>query len=177
MKRALGSVVSLAGLTLAACTHHPTIAYPKVMEAGAVESIFDCAALDDAILKTEAVRWVMRQDGARLLSPDERMGRGTVDVASFAASCVFLFVCAPMGELGDEGHDMLDRADRRLLSLLKLKQSKACPARDTSIANMSDLDMYDKVADLVAQESAKMPSMPIGDLRAERMRLLDGLRP
>jgi hypothetical protein len=30
---------------------------------------------------------------------------------------------------------------------------------------------------MVAQESAKMHSMPIGDLRAERMRLLDGLRP
>jgi hypothetical protein len=37
--------------------------------------------------------------------------------------------------------------------------------------------MYDTVAKLVAQESAKMPNPPVGELRAERMRLLDGLRP
>lgn len=33
------------------------------------------------------------------------------------------------------------------------------------------------VANLVAEESEEEPSTPVGELRAERMRLLDGLRP
>ena len=165
----------LSTFTLVACTHHPTIAYPKLTEAGTIESGFDCARLDDAILKTEAVRWVMRQDGARLLSPEERAGRLTGDVMTTAASCVFTWCIAPV-YLGQEGHSMLDSADKRLLSLLALKQSHACPAHSTALA-MSDLEMYDTVAKLVVQESAKLPSSPVGELRAERMRLFDGLRP
>jgi hypothetical protein len=159
-----------------ACTHRQTITYPKLTEAGTIESGFDCARLDDAILKTEAVRWVMRQDGARLISPEERAGRVTTDVLATAAACVFTWCIAPV-YLGEEGHAMLDSADKRLLSLLQLKQSHSCPPRNTAVANMSDLQMYDTVAKLVVDESAKMPASPVGDLRAERMRLLDGLRP
>jgi hypothetical protein len=161
---------------LTACTHHPTIAYPKLTEAGTIESGFDCVRLDDAILKTEAVRWVMRQDGARLISPEERVGRFTTDVATSVASCFFTLCISPV-YLGEEGHAMLDSADKRLLSLLQLKQSHACAARNTALAGMTDLQMYDTVAKLVAQESAKVPNPPVGELRAERMRLLDGLRP
>ncbi len=165
----------LAVFSLVGCTHHPTIAYPELVEAGPIEAGFDCTALDDAILKTEAVRWVMRQDGARLISPEERVARTTTDVATTVAS-VACFFCFPV-YLGEEGHKAVDSADRRLLSLLKLKKSKACTARTTAIANVLDLEMYDAVAKLVAEESAKMPSSPVGELRAERMRLLDGLRP
>lgn len=169
-------VVCCLGMLLTACTHHPTIAYPKLTEAGTIESGFDCARLDDAILKTEAVRWVMRQDGARLISPEERAGRVTTDVVTTAASCFFTLCISPV-YLGEEGHAMLDSADKRLLSLLHLKQSHACPPRNTATANMSDLQMYDAVANLVTQESAKAPGTPIGELLAERMRLFDGLRP
>ena len=88
-------VVPLA-LLLAAYTHHATIAYPKVPEAGAIETAFDCPRLDDAILKTEAVRWVMRQDGARLLTPNERAARVSTDVATTVTTrwTVWIAVCS-----------------------------------------------------------------------------------
>jgi hypothetical protein len=162
---------------LAACQHQPTISYPKLPAAGQVEAGFDCARLDDAILKTEAVRWVMREDGARLLSPGERFARTTADVAtSVAASVACLFCFSPVW-LGEEGHAALDGADRRLLSLLKLKQDKQCAERPTALAGVSDLQMHDAVALLLVQESQNQPRPDVGALRAERMRLLDKLRP
>lgn len=170
-------VTLLVAVSLAGCTHRPTIAYPRLIEAGPVEAGFDCAALDDAILKTEAVRWVMREDGARLLSPEERVGRTATDVATSVAAAACFLCFPPVVYLGEEGHKALDRADRRLLSLLKLKKSRTCTAGTTAIANMSDLDLYDAVAALVTEESEEKPSTPVGELRAERMRLLDGLRP
>ena len=169
--------VFVALLMLLGCTHRQTIAYPKLTEAGPIESSFDCTALDDAILKTEAIRWVMREDGARLLSPQDRAERIATDVvASTAVSCLLL-MCIPVFSIGEEGHTMLDSADKRLLSLMALKQSHGCPARNTAIVGMSDLDMYGAVAELVSEESRETPTTPVGELRAERMRLLDGLRP
>jgi hypothetical protein len=162
---------------LAGCTHHPTITYPKLTEAGPIEKGFDCAALDDAILKTEAVRWVMREDGARLLSPEERAGRVTTDVATSVASCYVGLLCIPPVYLGEEGHFALDAADHRLLSLLKLKTGKGCAAQPTGAGVMTDLELHDTVASLVAQEAQKSPARPVGELRAERMKLLDQLRP
>lgn len=166
----------MAGL-LAACQHHPTIAYPKLPLAGPVEAGFDCAKLDDAILKSEAVRWVMREDGARLLSPEERATRTTTDVAtSVAATFACLFCFWPV-TLGDEGHTVLNIADRRLVSLLELKQDKQCSALPTAMAGMTDLQMYETVAGLLSQEERKDPGTDVGELRAERTRLLDKLRP
>ncbi len=166
----------IAGL-LPACQHHPTISYPKLPLAGPIEAQFDCGAIDDAILKTEAVRWVMREDGARLLSPEERAGRVTTDVATtIAATFACLFCFSPLS-LGDEGHSILNIADRRLVSLLELKHDKECPANPTSMADMTDMRMYEAVADLLAREEKKDAGTDIGDLRSERTRLLDKLRP
>lgn len=162
---------------LAACQHHPTIAYPKVPEAGAVEAAFDCTRLDDAILKSEAVRWVMRQDGARLLTPSERAARVSADVASTVASAALCLFCISPGMLGDDGHRSLDGVDRRLLSLLKLKKGKECPAAQSRIAGLTDLEMHDSLAALVAQESDKDSAPDFTALLAERTRLLDHLRP
>ena len=175
-------IATLAGIALvaghlAACQHHPTIEYPKLTEAGSVEAEFDCAKLDDAILKSEAVRWVMREDGARLLSPGERAARTTTDIATTVAAFTACTFCFWPVTLGEEGHTILDRADRRLMSLLKLKHVKDCPASPTSVAGMSDLQMYDEVARLVAQETQESPPPDVGALRAERTRLLDKLRP
>ena len=139
----LAGLVLVAG-HLAACQHHPTIEYPKLTEAGSVEADFDCVKLDDAILKSEAVRWVMREDGARLLSPGERAARTTTDIATTVAAftaCTFCFFPATLGE---EGHTVLDRADRRLMSLLQLKQAKDCPALPTALAGKTDLQMHDE---------------------------------
>ncbi len=169
--------VLLLSAMLAACEHHQTITYPKVPEAGAVEAAFDCERIDDAILKTEAVRWVMRQDGARLLTPGDRAARISADVAStIATSAICLFCVSPVA-LGDDGHHSLDGVDRRLLSLLKLKQGKSCPASPSRIAGVTDLQLYDSLAGLVAQETDENPSPDTATLLAERMRLLDHLRP
>jgi hypothetical protein len=159
-----------------ACQHRPTIAYPKSVEAGPTEAAFDCPRLDDAILKADAVRWVMRQDGARLLSPDEKDARVAGDVALIAASLFTCFFCPAMPVLGDDGHALVDGADRRLLSLLKLKADKGCPAVPTAIPSMDDLQLYAAVSTLVA-EARKDPGSNLRQIRAERLRLLDGLRP
>ena len=173
---------TLAGLALfaghlVACQHHPTIEYPKLTEAGTVEAEFDCAKLDDAILKSEAVRWVMREDGARLLSPGERAARTTTDIATTVAAFTTCTFCFFPASLGEEGHTVLDLADRRLISLLKLKQGKDCPASPTALAGMTDLQMHDTVAQLIAKEKQESPPPDVGALRAERTRLLDKLRP
>lgn len=171
------AMIVLLAILLAACTHHATIAYPKVPEAGAVEAAFDCPRLDDAILKTEAVRWVMRQDGARLVTPGERAARVSTDVASSIAAAALCLFCIPPTSLGDDGHHSLDGVDRRLLSLLKLKEAKDCPAAPSRIAGITDLAMYDLIAGLVEHESDKNPSPDFSALYAERTRLLDHLRP
>lgn len=172
----LTGVLLIAG-HLAACQHHRTVAYPRLQEAGAIEAAFDCAKLEDAILKSEAVRWVMREDGARLLSPAQRGARTTTDVATSVAAIAACFFCIAPVMLGDEGHTALDRADRRLLSLMKLKQGKHCPELPTAIAGMTDLEMHDAVAVLLVQEDQKEKRSNVGALRAERTRLLDKLRP
>jgi len=169
--------LSLVAVHLVACQHHPTIAYPKLTEAGSVEAEFDCTKLDDAILKSEAVRWVMREDGARLLSPGERATRTTTDIATSVGAFVGCSFCFWPVVLGEEGHTMLDRADRRLASLLKLKQRKECPSSPTALAGMTDLQMYDEITRLIAEETQKSPLPDVGALRAERTRLLDKLRP
>ena len=174
---AIATVGFICAWSCNACQHRPTIAYPKSVEAGPTEAAFDCPRLDDAILKADAVRWVMRQDGARLLSPDEKDARVAGDVALIAASLLTCFLCPSMPVLGDDGHALVDGADRRLLSLLKLKADKACPAVPTAIPSMDDLQLYAAVSTLVAEEARKDPGSNLRQIRAERLRLLDGLRP
>jgi len=77
---------------------------------------------------------------------------------------------------GDEGHAVLDRADRRVLSLLKIKADKGCPAQPTSLTGMNDLQLYAAASALVAEEARKDPATDVAATRVERMRLLDGLR-
>ncbi len=167
----------LIAIVLAGCQHKPTIKYPKLPAAGAVEAGFDCAAIDDAILKSEAVRWVMREDGARLLSPDERAARGMADVATTIAAGLACFGCISPVVFGEEGHTKLDVMDRRLVSLLKLKQDKQCDGSPTAIPGMTDLQLYDTIVELLAEESDKKPGSDVGELRDRRAYLLDKLRP
>ena len=167
-------VVLLIAGSLLGCQFRQTIAYPTLAEPGPTEVAFDCAALDDAILKTDAVRWVMREDGARLLSPDARAARATADAVTAVVGAVGLFV--PVPGLGQEGHVALDRADHRLLALLKLKETKRCAARPTALPGVTDLELHDRVSALIEKESQEGSSQ-VGELRAERTRLLDSLRP
>lgn len=171
------AVLLALAVTLAACEYHRTITYPKVPVAGATEAGFDCAQLDDAILKTDAVRWVMREDKARLLSPTERAMRTTSDATIGVAMAIACLFCISPAILSDEGHHVLDGVDKRLLSLLALKDDKDCEPSPTAIAGMSDLQMHQAVASLVAREDEKLPDDDMKALLAERMRLLDHLRP
>jgi hypothetical protein len=176
--RARRTAIGLAcAWALAACQHNPTIVYPESVEAGTTEAGFDCPRLDDAILKADAVRWVMREDGARLLSPLERDARVAGDVALMAASVFACFICPPIPLFGDDGDAVLDRADRRLLSLLRIKAQNGCPGQPTSFGSMNDLELYRAVATLVAEEAGKDAATDVAAIRAERMRLLDLLRP
>ncbi len=177
MRSATAKLVLLSAALLAACQHHPTIKYPKLPVAGTVEAEFDCENLDDAVLKTEAVRWVMRQDGARLISPEERAARTATDVATTIAATFACIFCFSPVYLGDEGHTVLNIADRRLVSLLKLKDDKRCTALPTAMAGITDIQMYGTVTELLAREERKDPGTDVGELRAERTRLLDKLRP
>jgi hypothetical protein len=154
------SAALLATFALAGCQHQyqQTISYPKLLPAGAIEAGFDCAQLDDSILKTDAVRWVMREDGARLVSPGKELA-------------VIMLVAL------DEGHNAVHRADLRLHSLLSLKKDRHCLPRPTGHEAMTDLDLYEKLAALLDQEKTKESSAHTAELRAQRMQLLDKLRP
>lgn len=168
-----------AGLlaALAACEHHRTITYPKAPLPGPIEAAFDCARLDDAILKTDAVRWVMREDGARLLSRNERAMRTTGDVSLDVAAAVLCLFCISPTTLGDEGHHALDGADRRLAALLALKRDKQCPASPTRLPGVTDEKLRADLTALLAREDLKPADEEAKALLAERTRLLDHLRP
>ena len=95
---------------------------------------------------------------------------------SGVAASVACFLCVSPITVGDEGSPTLDRADRRVVSLLQLKKSRGCGPRPTAVPGVSDLDLHDKVAALIAGEAQPDSGLSVGDLRAERMRLLDSLR-
>jgi hypothetical protein len=154
------SAALLATLALAGChlQHRQTILYPKLVPAGAIEAGFDCAQLDDSILKTDAVRWVMREDGARLVSPGMQLA--------------VIALASP-----DDGHSAVHRADLRLVSLLSLKKGRNCLAQPTGHEAMTDLELYERVTALLDQEKAQDSSAHKTDLRVQRMQLLDKLRP
>jgi hypothetical protein len=150
----------LGTVALAGCQHQyqQTISYPNLLPAGPIEAGFDCAQLDDSILKTDAVRWVMREDGARLVSPGKQLA-------------VIMLVAL------NEGHSAVHQADLRLLSLLSLKKDRHCLPRPTGHEAMTDLELYERVAALLDQERSQDSSGHTADLRAQRMQLLDKLRP
>lgn len=162
---------------LAACEHHRTISYPKVPLPGPIEAAFDCTQLDDAILKSDAVRWVMREDGARLLSRNERAMRTTGDISMDVAAAALCLFCISPTTLGDEGHHALDGVDRRLVALLALKQDKHCPASPTRLTGVTDAKLHADVETLLARERLKPADDEAKVLLAERTRLLDNLRP
>jgi hypothetical protein len=150
-------------VALTGCQHQQTISYPKLAPAGAIEGGFDCAQLDDAILRTDAVRWVMREDGARLISPGQQLTAALLFPLAF--------------EVPDEGHIAVHRADLRLVSLLSLKKVKHCSPRSTGHQSMTDLELYELVAELLSQENSKDTTLRVSELRTRRMQLLDKLRP
>jgi hypothetical protein len=163
MLRALAVVGALA---LTACTHQPTISHPVVPEVGDREAALDCAALDVAIARADTVRWVIRKDGARLLTPSEI---GVVTLGSVALTAATWFPVA----LPYNGHFELTRTDRRLRDLLERKREKDCPALQTGLPELTDLELLDDLAKLMDDDASRSTRERL----EERTRLLDGLRP
>jgi hypothetical protein len=150
---------------LGACAHEPSITHPNLPKVGDREAALDCPGLDLSIARTETVRWVLREDGARLLTGSELMARAAVDVVTIVT------VWFPIMSYG--GHHELNRIDRRLRDLLALKSEKGCDASPTAHPGMTDLELLERLVPLMDRLGNA------GDERErldERTRLLDGLR-
>lgn len=130
------------------------------------EAALDCGQLDLAILKTDTVRWVIRDDGATLETSAERGSR-------YAANVLVIPLSIPFGGgyIRDHGSAVLDAADHRILGLLRLKREHGCPPRDTAETGMTDLRMLEVLEPL-------MPEANDLDRQAldRRTALLDKLR-
>ena len=168
-----------AAALLAGChpfqKYQPTIRYPSLPEVSGRETTLDCEALEDALLKTDAVRWAMRQEGARLLTDSDLAARETGDAIIRPINCVMWFDCSVVW--GDEGSHMLNQLDQRILALLELKQKRGCDPKATAMASISDLELGDEVRKLVALETrASIPVATRQEALAQRTRLLDAFR-
>lgn len=165
--RALTATACVA--LLAACSYQPTIRHPSLAPAGPREAGLDCAQLGRAILKADTVRWVIRDDGARLLTDGEHAAVIAGNVAVLLLTTLAMAPAAP----GDFGETKLAAADERVISLLKLKRDHGCPAAPTSDPARSDLELLARLeaidADLKAQAIEQRAALD------ERTRLLDGL--
>jgi hypothetical protein len=155
---------------LAGCSYNPSVTHPVVAAPRAADIGLSCPQIDLAIDRTDTVRWLIRDDGARLESDAAQAGRYTANVFVIALSTLALFPTA----LPDGGSAVLDAADGRLLKLLQLKRDRRCPARATAHAGIDDRAL---TAELEAIDARILG--PEGRGRAlldERTRLLDGLR-
>lgn len=153
----------LAGLASAGCAYRPTIVHPMSHALRPEDAALDCGQLDLAILKTDTVRWVIRDDGGKLESGGQRAAR-------YAAN-VLVIPLSYGNYIGDQGSAVLDAADHRILGLLRLKRDHGCPARDTSEPAMTDLQMLEALEPLMpAQGSLDRAALD------RRTALLDGLR-
>jgi hypothetical protein len=157
-----------------ACQHRPTITYPALPVVSDREQALDCDGIEDEILKADAIRWVMRQDGARLLSRWDLGGRAAVNVAAMIAGAFGAPV--PLPTLSDEGSIALDRADQRIVALLALKSRKGCAASHTAIEGTTDAEMLVRLDEVLARERAATNTSEASTSLAERTQLLDSLR-
>lgn len=162
--------IVLASLVSAGCAYRylPTIDHPMSHAVRPKEAALDCEQLDLAILKVDTVRWVIRDDGGKLETGEERGSRYAANVFVIPLS---LAIRHP-GYIGEQGSAVLDAADRRILGLLRLKRDRGCPPRETSEHGMTDLQMLEALEPLIPEK---------GELDRQafdrRTSLLDRLRP
>ncbi|NJD30842.1 MAG: hypothetical protein FIB04_03030 [Gammaproteobacteria bacterium] len=160
----LAACVTCFGCT----TYHPTISHPMSHAVRPEESALECGQLDDAILKADTVRWVIRDDGGTLESSGQRAVRYGAN-ALFAVP-LSLILHGP-AYVHEPGSGVLDAADHRIVGLLQLKRDKGCPPAPTDEPGMTDLQMLEVLEPLTSGQ---------GDLDREaldqRTTLLDHLR-
>jgi hypothetical protein len=155
---------------LAACSYSPSVTHPAVTAPTAADIALTCPELDLAIDRTDTVRWLLRDDGARLESDAGKSGRYTANAVIIPLSLLAMFPTA----LPDGGSGVLDAADGRLLKLLALKRDRKCPSRPTAHAGLDDLSLATELESL--EERMQGPQGRDRALLDERTRLLDGLR-
>ncbi len=149
-------------------TYHPTISHPVSHTVRPEEAALTCSQLDDAILKADTVRWVIRDDGATLESSGERAARYGANAVLAVPLSLILHGPAYVPE---PGSGVLDAADHRIVGLLQLKRDKGCTPAATDEPGMTDLQMLEALEPLMSGK---------GDLDREaldkRTTLLDHLR-
>lgn len=125
------------------------------------DATYNCSQLEAAILRTDTVRWVIREDGGSL----ETSGHQAARLAGN------LLLILGGGYMNDGGHAVLNAADQRIAYLLRLKRDHDCPASATSEPGMTDLQMLEVLEPL-------MPPNRTPDRQAldQRTSLLDHLR-
>ena len=163
------AAATACAVLLAACSYQPTIRHPSLAPAGPREAGLDCAGLDRAILKADTVRWVIRDDGARLLTDGEHAAVIAGNVAVLVLTTLAMAPTAP----GDFGETKLAAADERVMSLLRLKREHGCPAAPTSDPERTDLALLARLEAIDAGLRTK--SVDQRTALDEQTRLLDGL--
>jgi hypothetical protein len=161
---------SLCGLLVLAtcgCAYSPTIQHPKSEPIKPEGTAYDCTQIDAALLKTDTVRWVIRDDGGTLETSGHRTARY---VGNFFLVPLSIYALYPV-YANDAGSAVLDAADHRILELLRLKRANSCPAGITSEPGMTDLQMLEALEPLMPDDGT--PDRPVLDRRTE---LLDHLR-
>jgi hypothetical protein len=157
----------LGALAIAGCQSHPTHVYPMLPPAASGERALNCDQLDDAILRSDAVRWSMRTEGMKVRTSATNTGEVLASIPMIAVSRVLV----TFTDLDNQAR--VSAADTRIIGLLEIKSSKGCPARATTTSNVTDLDVLHQLQILDADWKAQKISEGIAiDHRAH---LLDGL--
>lgn len=159
-----------ASTLVGACAYQPTIQHPALPALAPIESTMDCPQIDLAIDRADTVRWLIRDDGAELETDGEQVARYAGNVVLLS---LIFFGGLPTG-IGDGGHKVLNAADVRIQSLLKLKRERNCPPRATALQGIDDRALLLELD--AAQAQLDAGSGEQSRLFDERTRLLDGLR-
>jgi hypothetical protein len=164
------SAAAVLTLALAACSYQPSMPHPKLPALVPIDTTMDCRQVDLAIDRADTVRWLIRDDGARLETSTHRSARYT---ANFLLVPVSVMALNPLF-FPDGGHAVLDAADGRIRELLQLKRDRGCPPRPTALPGLDDLALLGELDALKADFGAgRLDEEHMLDRRTQ---LLDGLR-
>ena len=171
MKRpSRASVAAALGLVLTACSYQPSMPHPKLPALVPIDTTMDCPQIDLAIDRADTVRWLIRDDGAKLETSAHRSARYT---ANFLLVPVSVLALNPLF-FPDGGHAVLDAADGRIRELLQLKRDHGCPPRATALPELDDLALLGELEAVKADFGAGRVDEE--QMLRQRTKLLDGLR-
>jgi len=171
MKRpSRASFAAALGLALTACSYQPSMQHPKLPALVPIDTTMDCRQIDVAIDRADTVRWLIRDDGAKLETSAHRSARYT---ANFLLVPVSVLSLSPVF-FRDSGHAVLNAADGRIRELLQLKREHACPPRDTALPELDDLALLGEIEAVEADFGAGRVEEE--QMLTQRTKLLDNLR-